>query len=98
MALSQSHGLRTLYAYFYNGNAAVIASGVTFLKPFFKLIESYHVNAMDLVSSAWRIFCEHGADSLQKYQDQIRYVQLGSSPLTDEHKRTLQELLLKSHL
>jgi len=98
VALSHSHGLRTLYANFYNGNAAVIASGVTFLKPFFKLFESYYVNAMDLVPSAWRILCEHGADSLQKYQDQIRYVQLGSAPLTDEDKRTLQELLPKSRL
>ncbi len=31
VSLSHSHGLRTLYANFYNGNAVVIASGVTFL-------------------------------------------------------------------
>lgn len=98
VSLSHSHGLRTLYANFYNGNAVVIASGVTFLKPFFTLIDRWHVNSMDLVPSAWRILCDHGAEQLIKIQNQIRYVQLGSAPLTEDDKENLRKLLPKSRL
>lgn len=98
VSLSHSHGLRTLYANFFNGNAVVIASGVTFLKPFFGLIDRYHVTSMDLVPSAWRILCEHGGEQLTKYQDQIKYVQLGSAPLTDDDKANLRKYLPKSRL
>ncbi len=98
VSLSHSHGLRTLYANLYNGNAVVIASGVTFLKPFFTLIDRWHVTSMDLVPSAWRILCEHGGEQLGKYQDQIKYVQLGSAPLTDDDKANLRKYLPKSRL
>ncbi len=98
VSLSHSHGLRTLYANFYNGNAVVITSGVTFLKPFFTLIDRWHVTSMDLVPSAWRILCEHGGEQLAKYQDQIKYVQLGSAPLTDDDKAKLRKYLPKSRL
>ena len=98
VSLSHSHGLRTLYANFMNGNAVVIASGVTFLKPFFSLIERWNVNAMDLVPSAWRILYEHSRTQLENYQDQIRYIQLGSAPLTEEDKRTLKKCFPKSRL
>ncbi len=98
VSLSHSHGLRTLYANFYNGNAVVISSGVTFLKPFFTLIDRWHVTSMDLVPSAWRILCEHGGKQLSGYQDQIKYVQLGSAPLTDDDKANLRKYLPKSRL
>ncbi len=98
VSLSHSHGLRTLYANFMNGNSVVIASGVTFLKPFFSLIERWHVTAMDLVPSAWRILYEHGGAQLETYQHQIKYVQLGSAPLTEEDKRTLRKTLPESRL
>ena len=98
VSLSHSHGLRTLYANFYQGNAVVIASGVTFLKPLFALMERWHVTAIDLVPSAWRILCEHGADRLAGFRDRIRYVQLGSAPLTEDDKKSLRELLPESRL
>lgn len=98
VSLSHSHGLRTLYANFYNGNAVVIASGVTFLKPLFALIDRWHVTSMDLVPSAWRILRDHGAETLKNYRDQIKYVQLGSAPLTEEDKHSLRELLPNSRL
>ena len=98
VSLFHSHGLRTTYANFLNGNAVVLASGVTFMKPFFALMEKYGVNAMDLVPSAMRILCQNGAKQLKSMQDRIRYVELGSAPLTDDDKHTLQALLPKSRL
>ena len=98
VSLSHSHGLRTLYANFLNGNAVVISAGVTFLKPFFALMERFHVNAMDLVPSAWRILRQHGAAQLEAFRKQIRYVQLGSAPLTEDDKQSLRELLPYSRL
>ncbi len=58
--LSHSHGLRTVYANLYRGNAVAIASGVAFLKPFFDLAERYGATALDLAPGAWRIIRKNG--------------------------------------
>lgn len=98
VAMSHSHGLRTLYANLVRGNAVVIAGGVTFLGPLFKLMDRYNVNAMDLVPSAWRVIRDMGGEKLKEYQDKIGYVELGSAPLTEEDKISLRQLLPKSRL
>ena len=98
VAMSHSHGLRTLYANMVMGNAVVIAAGVTFLKPLFKLMDTYKVTALDLVPSAWRVIRDMGSQELTAYQDQIDYVELGSAPLTEDDKSSLLELLPKSRL
>lgn len=98
VSLSHSHGLRTMYANFVNGNSVVIVSGVTFLAPFFRMIEEYKVTAIDLVPSAWRNIYNLGADKLASFSGQIDYVQLGSEPLTENDKETLKKVLPQSRL
>ena len=98
VSLSHSHGLRTTYANFINGNAVVIASGVVFLNPFFELMERWKPTAMDLVPSAWRMVRKSGAERLKAFRERIRYVELGSAPLTEEDKSSLRELLPGSRL
>ncbi len=98
VSMSHSHALRTTYANFLNGNAVVISSGVVFLNPFFTLMERWRVTALDLVPSAWRIIRQAAAKRLEDFRQQIRYVELGSEPLTEEDKRSLRELLPMSRL
>ena len=98
VSLSHSHGLRTMYANFVNGNSVVIVSGVTFLAPFFRMIEEYKVTAIDLVPSAWRNIYNLGADKLASFSGQIDYVQLGSEPLTENDEETLKKVLPQSRL
>ena len=98
VALSHSHGLRTLYANMVRGNAVVIAAGVTFMKPLFALMEKYRVTAMDLVPSAWRVLRDMGGETLKGFAEQIDYVQLGSAPLTEDDKTSLRALLPHSRL
>ncbi len=98
VSLCHSHGLRTTYSNFLNGNAVVIASGVVFLNPFFALMERWQPTAMDLVPGAWRILRQSGAKQLAAFADRIRYVELGSAPLTEDDKQSLRELLPNSRL
>lgn len=98
VAMSHSHGLRTLYANLVRGNAVVIAAGVTFMKPLFALMEKYRVTAMDLVPSAWRVLRDMGGETLRGFAGQIDYVELGSAPLTEDDKTTLRALLPHSRL
>lgn len=98
VAMSHSHGLRTLYANLLMGNGVVIASGVTFMAPLFKLMERYNVTALDLVPSAWRVLRDMGSAQLVQFQDRIDYVELGSAPLTEDDKTSLKQLLPKSRL
>ncbi len=98
VALSHSHGLRTMYANFLSGNAVLIANGATFLKPIFKLMEEYKATALDLVPSAWRLIYKMGAKELSTFKDMIDYVQLGSAPLSEDDKNALREVLPNSRL
>lgn len=98
VAMSHSHGLRTLYANMVMGNACIIAAGVTFMKPLFRLMDQYKVTSMDLVPSAWRVLRDMGGETLKGYAERIDYVQLGSAPLTEDDKTTLRELLPHSRL
>lgn len=52
LPISHSHGLRCCYANLLNGGTIVLIDGLLRVKDAFRLIETYHVTAMDLSPSA----------------------------------------------
>lgn len=96
--MSHSHALRTTYANFLMGGAVVIADGVMFMRSLFELFDKYAITAIDIVPSALRIMLKLGAKKLQSVAGQIRYVELGSAPLTELDKKQLRECLPESRM
>ena len=96
--ISHSHGLRRYYANMLKGGAVVILGSVVFIQVVLDCIEKYGVTAIDLVPAALATLLKLSENHLSKYQDQIRYVQLGSAPTSETDKETLRQLLPKSRL
>lgn len=96
--ISHSHGLRRYYSNMLMGGGVVILGSVVFVQVVLDCIEKYHVTAIDLVPAALATLLKLSEGKLANYQDQIRYVQLGSAPIPENDKEELRQLLPKSRL
>lgn len=98
MPLSHSHGLRTCYANFVNGSAVAIIDGITNVGGFFKMIDTYNVNALDISPTLGKLLVKIAKKALQQYVDQFDYIELGTAVLDDELKNELKVLFPKTRL
>ena len=96
--LNHSHALRRYYGNMLCGASVVISTGVINLFGFFKLIEKFGVNSIDLVPTALTILLKLSKDKLGEYKDTLRYIELGAAPLMQADKDKLKELLPNTRL
>ncbi|HIR28287.1 MAG TPA: acyl--CoA ligase [Candidatus Choladousia intestinigallinarum] len=98
LPLSHSHGLRTCYANLFTGSTCVLADGVMNVGLFFKLIETYHVNALDLSPTLAKLLLKIARKGLEQHADSIRYIEIGTAVLEDDTKEQLKELFPEARL
>lgn len=91
--LNHSHGLRRYYANMYNGSSVILLGSVMDIMRFFRNIETYQVNAMDLVPTALSVVLRLSKEKLADYKNQLRYIQLGAAPLMEQDKEKICRLL-----
>lgn len=91
--LNHSHGLRRYYGNMFNGSSVIIMNGVLNINRFFSYLDHYPVTAIDLVPSSLAIIFKLSKEKLADYRSQLRYIQLGTAPLPEEHKEALCRLL-----
>lgn len=96
--LNHSHALRRYYGNMLCGASVVISTGVINLFGFFKLIEKFGVNSIDLVPTALTILLKLSKNKLGEYKDTLRYIELGAAPLMQTDKDKLKELLPNTRL
>ena len=96
--MNHSHGLRRYYANMYNGSTVVLLGSVMNVLKFFRNIDEYGVNSMDLVPSALTVVLKLSKNKLSDYADRIRYIQLGAAPLLEQDKDKICALLPKTRL
>ena len=91
--MNHSHGLRRYYANMYNGSSVILLGSVMDLIRFFKNMDNYCVNSLDLVPSALSVVLKLSKNKLSEYKKQLRYIQLGSAPLLENDKKMISSLL-----
>ena len=96
--LNHSHALRRYYGNMLCKASVVVSSGVMNLFGFFKLIEKYGVNSIDLVPTALSILLKLSKNKLGEYKDTLRYIELGAAPLMQADKDRLKALLPHTRL
>ena len=96
--LNHSHGLRRYYANMVLGCTVVVLSSVMNVKKLFDMVEQYHVNSFDLVPTALSVILRLSKDHFARYRDVIRYIQLGSAPISEADMATLRRLLPDTRL
>ena len=96
--LNHSHGLRRYYANMVKGATVIILGSVMNIKKFFRNLDEYKVNSMDMVPTALSVVLKLSKNRLGDYKDRIRYIQLGAAPLIKEDKEKICALLPDSRL
>ena len=96
--LNHSHGLRRYYGNMLKGASVVLCTGVMNVMGFFKLMDKYKCNSIDLVPAALTVLLRLSKGKFAEYKDVLRYIQFGSAPLADSDKITIRSLLPDTHL
>ena len=96
--MNHSHGLRRYYGNMVKGASVVLFTGVMNVLGFFRLMDTYKVNSIDLVPTALTVLLRLSKGKFAEYKDVLRYIQFGSAPLADGDKIAIRELLPKTHL
>ena len=96
--MNHSHGLRRYYANMYNGCTVILLGSVMNIMRFFKLIEQYGVNSIDLVPTALSVVLKLSKNKLGEYCDRLRYIQFGAAPMMEADQNKVCELLPKTRL
>ncbi|MGN0038351.1 MAG: class I adenylate-forming enzyme family protein [Coriobacteriales bacterium] len=91
LPINHSHGIRCCYANLLNGGAVVIVDGVMRVAEIFQLLQDYTVRAMDLSPTAAQVLMRLTRGKLADFNEQLDYIQIGSSALPEETKELLQE-------
>lgn len=98
LPLSHSHGLRTCYANLLNGSAVVICDGITNIGLYFSMIDTYHVNALDISPTLARLLLRVAKAGLKKISDSILYIEIGTAVLDDDTKERLKQIFGQTRL
>lgn len=96
--MNHSHGLRRYYANMYMGASVVLLGSVMNIRLFFRNLDVYQVNSMDLVPTALAVVLKLSKDKLSEYASQLRYVQFGAAPMMEADKVKICQLLPNTRL
>ncbi len=91
--MNHSHGLRRYYANMYMGATVILLGSVMNIRLFFKNLDVYNVNSIDLVPSALTLVLKLSKDKLAEYADKLRYIQFGAAPMMEADKIKICQLL-----
>ena len=98
MPLSHSFGIARLRCVLYAGGTYILEEGVTRPKHLFETMTKYQATGLSMVGPAWTILRKLSVGRISKFFDQLRYMELGSAPLTAHAKKELADLLPCTHV
>lgn len=96
--MNHSMALRRTYTVFYKGGTVVLTDGVKFIEDFFKLLDMYNVTGLTFAPAILEQLLKFAKDRFGTYSDRLRYIQLGSAPLSEKAKETLKEMFPNTKL
>ncbi len=98
LPLSHSHGLRTCRADLFAGGAAILMDGVMNIGLFFKLMEEYQVNALDISPTIAKLLLKIARKGLAHHAASLDYIEIGTAVLEDDTKEQLKTLFPRTRL
>lgn len=96
--MNHSHGLRRWYANMVNGSSVVLLGSAMDMMRFFRNLDAYRVNSVDMVPAALSVVLRLSRGKFAEYRDQIRYIQFGAAPLKEADQSEICRLLPDSRL
>ena len=96
--MNHSHGLRRWYANMVNGSSVVLLGSAMDMMRFFRNLDAYRVNSVDMVPAALSVVLRLSRGKLAEYRNQIRYIQFGAAPLKEADQAEICRQLPDSRL
>ncbi len=98
MPFSHSFGLTRLRCSMLAGSTCILVDGLSRPKTFFQALDSENITGFGIVPAGWAFLREIAKSKIKKYRDQLKYIELGSSPMTLDAKLDLISCLPNTHV
>ena len=92
LPLCHSFGLGRLRCCLLTGATVVLHHGFANLKSVFDSFEKYHVTGFGMVPAVWAYIKRFSGNRIALYASQIKYIEIGSAPLSTDDWKLLYEL------
>lgn len=92
LPICHSFGLGRLRCNLLTGATIILLGNFANVRQFFKAIEQYHATGFGVVPAAWAYIRKISGRRMEKYAQQIRYIEIGSAAMPMETKRELLEM------
>ena len=89
LALSHSHGLRSVYANLFRGGSLIVTDGVSKVLSVYDMLRSYHATAMDLSPTAATVLLRLTRGRFSIFNGQLDYIEIGTAALPEDLKEEL---------
>lgn len=93
LPVSHSFGLGRMRCALSNGQTLVILGSFANIKRFFRFMEEYHVTGYGMVPASWALIKKLSGQKIKDFASQLKYIEIGSSPMPLEDKRLLIDIL-----
>jgi len=92
LPICHSFGLGTIRCNIIKGATVVLLGNFANVRQFFKAIEQYHGTGFRVVPAAWAYIRKISGKRIEKYSNQIRYIEIGSAAMPLATKKELLEM------
>ena len=89
LALSHSHGLRSVYANLFRGGSLIVTDGVSKVLSVYDMMRNYHATAMDLSPTAATVLLRLTRGRFSIFNEQLDYIEIGTAALPEDLKEEL---------
>lgn len=93
LPLYHSFGLGRLRCCIYQGSSLVLVDGPTLFADAMRALRRFRGTGFSSVPSGFAVIFETLGDALGEFAGQLRYIEIGSSPMNHDHKLRLMALL-----
>lgn len=93
LPVSHSFGLGRIRCLLSIGATIISINGFTNIKRYFTSITKHSVTGLAFVPSAWAYLNKMSGNKIAEYKDHIRYIEIGSAPMSTSEKEVLIDLL-----
>jgi long-chain acyl-CoA synthetase len=98
LPLSHSFGLGRLRCNAVKGATIILVHGFTSPEAIYSAIRKYHATGLASVPAGFSILLSLNDSGLSEYAAQLKFIEIGSSPMPLDHKRKLMDLLPRTRI
>lgn len=92
LPICHSFGLGRLRCCLYKGATLILLDGFANLHRVFQTMKKYHVSGFSMVPSVWNYIKKFSGVRIGHFANQIKYIEIGSAPMSLENKRLLMRI------